>query len=363
MKTASADADPRMGTEQDIAFWLYSSGSNGRPKATPHLQKSLLVTADSYARNVLNISEQDVCFSLCKLFVAYGLGNSLTFPLRFGASTVLLSEHASPEKVFETLEKYKPSVFFAVPTQYNSMLKKMNDRVVPRFRVCASAGESLPLDVCRQWKANTGLDIIDGIGATEALHIFISNQPGDVREGSSGRLVPGYEARIVDEDDVDVPEGESGHLLIRGKSLTPGYWNRPDENMAKMVEGGWFRTGDLYSQQDGYFTYEGRGDDMIKVGGLWVSPMEIEYALTEHEAVYECAVVGHDVEGLTKPFAHVVLNEAARPRAKEHLERELLDFVAGQLPKFKRLWGIRFTDGLPKTATGKIQRFKLRQKK
>jgi benzoate-CoA ligase family protein len=363
MLSASTEADVHMVTRDDIAFWLYSSGSTGRPKGTPHRQNSLLVTADSYAKHVLKISEQDVCFSVSKLFFAYGLGNSLTFPLRFGASAILLSESPSPDKVIETLMKYRPSVFFGVPTQYNSVLKKMNGAGLPWLRICASAGESLPPEIFKQWKASTGLEILDGIGSTEALHIFISNQPDDVREGSSGRLVPGYEARILDEYGTEVPAGETGHLVIRGQSLTPGYWNRPEENEQKLLGGGWFRTGDMYSQKDGYFTYQGRGDDMLKVGGIWVSPMDIEYALIEHEAVHECAAVGHDVEGLAKPFAYVVLNEAARSRAKENVSQELLEFLAQKLPRFKRPWGIHFVDDLPKTATGKVQRFKLRQLK
>jgi benzoate-CoA ligase family protein len=359
----SPEADPHLSTADDIAFWLYSSGSTGKPKGTPHRQNSLLVTADAYAKHVLRMSEDDVCFSASKLFVAYGLGNSLTFPVRFGASTVLLSESPTPEKVLETLVKYQPSIFFGAPTQYNSVLKKMDGTGLPWLRMCVSAEESLPREIYKKWKAATGLEILDGIGSTEALHIFISNQPDDVRAGSSGRLVPGYEARIVDDHDSLLPEGETGHLLIKGKSLTPGYWNRPGDNENKILDGGWFRTGDMYSQQDGYFTYQGRGDDMLKVGGVWVSPVEIEYALTEHEAVHECAAVGHEVEGLVKPFVYVVLNEASRPRAKERLARELMDFLAQQLPKFKLPWGINFMDDLPKTATGKIQRCLLRQRR
>ena len=361
--SASAEAHPHLVSQDDIAFWLYGSGSIGRPKGTPHRQSSLLATADGYAKHVLRITEDDVCFSVSRLFFAYGLGNSLTFPIRFGASTVLLSESPSTDKILETLEKYRPTVFAGVPTRYNSMLKKMNGTTMPRLRICTSAGESLPLDIFKQWKERTGLDILDGIGATEALHIFISNEPDDVKEGSSGKLVPGYEAKIVDEYGNEVPPGKAGQLLIRGATLTPGYWNRPEENMAKMLDGGWFRTGDIYSQHDGYFIYQGRGDDMLKVCGISVSPMEIEYALSEHEAVHECAVAGHEVEGIMKPFAHVVLNEAARPRAKELLEKELLEFCAERLPRFKCPWGIRFMDDLPKTATGKIQRFKLRQSK
>lgn len=354
----SPEIEPHPASPRDIAFWLYSSGSTGKPKGTPHKHESMLCTADYYARQVLNITENDVCFSVSKLFFAYGLGNNLTFPLRFGATAVLLSEAPTPEKVMATLERHRPTVFFGVPTQYNSVLKKMNGHKFPFLRRCVSAGEALPPEIFRQWKEKTGLSILDGIGSTEALHIFISNVAGQVREGSSGRLIPGYEAKIVDDEGHEVPEGETGHLLIRGTSLTPGYWNRPQENRMKILPEGWFRTGDMYSSKDGYFEYQGRGDDMLKVGGIWVSPMEIEYALIEHPAVNECAVVGAKVEGLVKPFAHVVLNEATP--ADEELKKAIMEFVAGKLPKFKRPWAINLVDSLPKTATGKVQRFKLR---
>lgn len=230
-------------------------------------------------------------------------------------------------------------------------------------RLCVSAGEALPPEILKQWKALTGLDILDGIGSTEALHIFISNRKGDVKEGTSGRMVPGYDAKIVDDQDKEVPPGETGHLLIRGTSLTPGYWKKPEVNEERFLKDGWFRTGDMYSSEDGYYTYQGRGDDMLKAGGIWVSPMEIEYTLMEHPAVNECAVVGHKVEGLEKPFAYVVLHESPEGGASEKLTKELMEFVAGKLPKFKRPWGIHYVDDLPKTATGKIQRFKLRQAK
>ncbi len=357
---ASTEAEAHRVGPDDIAFWLYSSGSTGRPKGTPHKQVSMLYTADTYAKNVLALSEEDVCFSVSKLFFAYGLGNNLTFPLRFGASAVLLSDPPTPEKVIETLQKFRPTVFFGVPTQYNSLLKKMADVRFDSVRECVSAGEALPPEILKQWKAATGLDILDGIGSTEALHIFISNQRNDINEGTSGRIVRGYEAKIVDDDDIEVPAGETGHLLIKGTSITPGYWNRPAVNEEKFLTGGWFRTGDMYSRQDGYFTYQGRGDDMLKVGGIWVSPMEIEYALIEHPVVHECAVVGLKVEGLVKPFAYVVSSAAGDVAAEQGLEKELMEFVAGKLPKFKRPRGIRFIDELPKTATGKIQRFKLR---
>lgn len=359
---ASPEADPYLVDREDVAFWLYSSGSTGKPKGTPHKHVSMLHTADTYAKQLLKISEEDLCFSVSKLFFAYGLGNSVTFPLRFGATCVLLSESPTPDLVLATLRKFEPSVFFGVPTQYNSLLKKMNGSTFPSLRLCASAGEALPPEIFKQWKASTGLDILDGIGSTEALHIFISNRQDDVKEGTSGRLVPGYEAKIIDEEGKEIETGQTGHLVIRGTSLTPGYWNRPEENEHKMLGDGWFRTGDMYSQEDGYFVYQGRGDDMLKAGGIWVSPMEIEYALIEHPAVDECAVVGHKVEGLEKPFAYVVLNEAHASATKETVSKELLEFVGQKLPKFKRPWGIHFVDELPKTATGKIQRFKLRQR-
>jgi benzoate-CoA ligase family protein len=358
--SASSEIDPYLVNSDDIAFWLYSSGSTGRPKPTPHKQGSMLFTADTYARQVLKIREEDLCFSVSKLFFAYGLGNSLTFPLRFGASAILLSDPPSPEKVIDVLMRHQPNVFFGVPTMYNSLIKKMNGEEFLRLRLCVSAGEALPPEIYRQWKAKTGVEIVDGIGSTEALHIFISNRPGEVQEGTSGSLVPGYEAKIVDDDGAEVPVGETGHLIIRGDSITPGYWNRPEQNEEKILADGWFKTGDMYSRINGSFTYQGRGDDMLKVGGIWVSPMEIEYMLIEHEAVNECAVVGHEVEGLVKPFAYVVLHPHSAGD-EELLHGELMQFVAERLPKFKRPWDIRFLDELPKTATGKVQRFKLRQ--
>jgi benzoate-CoA ligase family protein len=357
---ASPEAESHLVNPDDIAFWLYSSGSTGRPKPTPHKQISMLFTADTYAKDVLRLTEDDVCFSVSRLFFAYGLGNSLTFPLRFGASVVLLSDPPTPEKVTETLVTYRPTLFFGVPTMYNSMLKRMDSVELLGLRMCLSAGEALPPEIFKQWKAKTGLEIIDGIGSTEALHIFISNRPGSVVEGASGSVVPGYEAKIIHDDGTEVAAGETGHLIIRGESLTPGYWNRPEQNQEKILPDGWFRTGDMYSRDNGHFIYQGRGDDMLKVGGIWVSPMEIEYVLIEHPAVNECAVVGHDVEGLQKPFAYVVPDASSAAVDEEQLSRELIEYVAKKLPKFKRPWSIHFIDTLPKTATGKIQRFKLR---
>lgn len=358
---ASIEIDPYLANPDDIAFWLYSSGSTGKPKPTPHKQGSMLYTADTYAKQVLNISETDVCFSVSKLFFAYGLGNSLTFPIRFGASAILLSDPPSPEKVIDVLLRHQPNIFFGVPTMYNSLLKKMNGEEFAGLRLCVSAGEALPPEIYRQWKAKTGVEIVDGIGSTEALHVFISNRPGEVKEGTSGSLVPGYEAKIVNDDGSEVALEETGHLLIRGESITPGYWNRPEQNQERVLDDGWFKTGDMYSRVNGCFTYQGRGDDMLKVGGIWVSPMEVEYILIEHEAVNECAVVGQEVEGLVKPFAYVVLHQHSKDN-QERLQSELMQFLAERLPKFKRPWGIRFMVDLPKTATGKVQRFKLRQR-
>ncbi len=363
MKAQSTEAPTRPAEADDIAFWLYSSGSTGRPKGVPHRHRDLIHAADHYGRHVLNLNETDICFSVSKLFFAYGLGNGLGLPFRYGASTVLLSQAPSPEAVQDVVSRYRPTVFFGVPTQYNSVLKRMNgENAFQSVRTCVSAGEALPPEIFQRWKEVTGLEILDGIGSTEALHIFISNMPGDVRPGTSGRIVPGYEAKIVDEEGREVPPGEAGQLIIRGNSITTGYWKRPDDNAEKFLPGGWFKTGDMYIQKDGYFSYQGRGDDMLKVGGIWVSPVEIENVLIEHEAVHEAAVVGHDVEGLSKPFGYVALNEAFRDRAGgEELSSELLEFVSARLPKFKWLRDVYFVEELPKTATGKIQRFKLRK--
>ncbi|MGC8602658.1 MAG: benzoate-CoA ligase family protein [Desulfomonilaceae bacterium] len=360
LESASTETESYLANRDDIAFWLYSSGSTGKPKGTPHKQISMLFTADTYAKTVLDICENDVCFSASKMFFAYGLGNGISFPLRFGASVVILSDRPTPENVLDTIFKFKPTVFFGVPTLYNSLLKKLTGESMSWIRICTSAGEALPPEIYKKWKEKTGLEILDGIGSTEALHIFISNRPGKSRPGTSGWPVQGYEAKIVDDDGREVSPGETGHLIIRGESVTPGYWRRPEENEKRVLPDGWFKTGDMYSQNDGYFTYQGRGDDMLKSGGLWVSPMDIEQALLEHEAVYECAAVGREIEGLVKPFVYVVLNEGWDQESGDQLKRKLLDFVAEKLPKFKRPWGIFFVNDLPKTATGKIQRFKLR---
>jgi len=365
MDSSSDKANAYPSRRDDIAFWLYSSGSTGRPKGVPHRHIDMVHSADNYGKKVICVSEHDVCFSVSKLFFAYGLGNGLHIPFRHGASTVLLPTPPSPESVMETVATFKPTVFFGVPTQYNSVLKRMDRSTVDSFksvRVCASAGEALPPEIFRKWKEETGLEILDGIGSTEALHIFISNMPDDIRPGTSGRVVPGYEAKIVDDAGREVLEGEAGQLVIRGESVTKGYWQRPEDNDEKFLDGGWFKTGDMYTQENGYFTYQGRGDDMLKVGGIWVSPVEIENVLIQHEAVNEAAVVGREVEGLSKAFGYISLNEGYVDRSgRDGLTDEILKFVSERLPKYKWLRGIYFVEELPKTATGKIQRFRLRK--
>ncbi|MFA5794228.1 MAG: benzoate-CoA ligase family protein [Candidatus Brocadiia bacterium] len=358
MAKASPAAEACPSSSNDIAFWLYSSGSTGKPKGVPHRHLDILYTADTFAKEVLKITEKDIIFSASKLFFAYGLGNNLSFPLRFGASAVLMPGKPSPENVMAALAKYKPTAFFGVPTLFNSMLKKLDKDCLSSVRICTSAGEALPPEIYSKWKEATGLEALDGIGSTEALHIFISNFPNDVKPGTSGKVVPGYEAKIVDDSGNELGSGKTGYLIIKGQSITPGYWKRPDDNAEKMLPDGWFKTGDMYQLDNGYFSYQGRGDDMLKVGGIWVSPIEIENVLLQNKMVSDCAVVGQLVEGLTKPFAYVVPQPSM---SKTQAEAEkILQFVQERLPKYKWPWQVFFVDELPRTSTGKVQRFKLR---
>jgi benzoate-CoA ligase family protein len=360
---ASPALDPADTSRDDIAFWLYSSGSTGFPKGAVHLQHDIEVTVQNYARGVLNLTADDVCFSGSKLFHAYGLGNNLTFPYSVGASTVLFPGRPTPDALFETMARHKPTVFFTVPTMYAAMLavpeaEKKYD--LSSLRLCVSAAEALPAEIYRKWKEKFGLEILDGIGSTEMMHIFISNFPGRVRPGSSGRLVPGYRARLADENGVEVPVGEIGDLLVSGDSAAPFYWNKHEKSKTTM-RGEWMFTGDRYHQDaDGYFWYDGRSDDMIKVGGAWVSPIEVENALIEHPAVLESAVVGaKDAAGLMKTKAFVVLKQGHVGSAA--LVTELQEFVKSRIAPHKYPRTIEFVVDLPKTVTGKIQRFKLRE--
>src|SRR5438132_7594259 len=343
-------------------FWLYSSGSTGRPKGTVHIHSSLMQTAELYAVPVLGIDESDIVFSAAKLFFAYGLGNALTFPLAVGATSVLMAERPTPAAVSRVMRERRPTIFYGVPTLYNAMLAS-NDLPPGEelaLRRCVSAGEPLPQDIGRRWSARIGVDILDGIGSTEMLHIFLSNWPDGVRYGTTGRPIPGYELKIVDEEERPVRRGEIGDLLVSGPTSAAYYWNNRERCRATFI-GRWTRTGDKYFEDEyGYYVYCGRSDDMMKVSGMYVSPAEVEAALITHENVLEAAVVGApDENGLTKPKAFVV----AKPGvcADEELVQVLEAHVKGLLVPFKCPRWYAFLDELPKTATGKIQRFKLRQ--
>jgi benzoate-CoA ligase len=343
-------------------FWLYSSGSTGRPKGTVHIHSSLVQTAELYAIPVMGIAETDIVYSVAKLFFAYGLGNALTFPMAVGATSVLMAERPSPASVSRVLREHRPTVFCGVPTFYAAMLARndLPQRDELALRRCVSAGEPLPQEIGRRWSARVGVDILDGIGSTEMLHIFLSNWPDAVRYGTTGRPIPGYELKIVDEEERPVRRGEIGDLLVSGPTSAAYYWNNRGRCRATFM-GRWTRTGDKYFEDDdGYYVYCGRSDDMLKVSGMYVSPAEVEAALIAHEDVLEAAVVGApDENGLTKPKAFVVAKPGVR--GDEELVRALEGHVKGLLAPFKCPRWYAFLDDLPKTATGKIQRFKLRE--
>lgn len=356
---ATVDAAP-----DEAAFWLYSSGSTGMPKGVIHVHSSLKGTVDTYASRVLGIREDDTVFSVAKLFFAYGLGNGMTFPLSVGATTVLFGGRPTPESVFEVLETNRPTIFYGVPTLYGAMLGAVGDAPIPgtdRLRISVSAGEALPQEIGERWRAKTGSDILDGVGSTEMLHIFLSNVPGDVAYGTSGIAVPGYDVRLVDDDGADVPDDEVGELLVRGETAASGYWNQREKSRATFL-GEWTRTGDKYTRRsDGRHIYCGRTDDMFKVSGIWVAPFEVESALIAHPAVLEAAVVPHeDDEGLLKPKAYVIRAEPGKEADPAALFETLKEHVKGEIGQWKYPRWIEFVDDLPKTATGKIQRFKLR---
>jgi benzoate-CoA ligase len=322
----------------------------------------MVVAAETYAKQVLGLRASDVVYSAAKLFFAYGLGNAGYFPMSVGAQSVLFPHRPTPDAVFELITRRRPTVFFGVPTLYAAMLaaKDAPGRDLSSLRLCVSAGEALPADLYRRWHDRFGVEIVDGIGTTETGHIFLSNRPGAVRPGSSGLPVPGYECAIVDDDGRPVPPGEIGNLRVRGDSTMAYYWNKHDKTRETLF-GAWIQTGDKYRQDaEGYYWYAGRGDDMLKVGGIWVSPIEVEATLIQHEAVLEAAVVGHeDDDRLVKPRAYVVLKDAAR--ASDALATELRAFVKDKIAPYKYPRWIEFVPELPKTATGKIQRYRLRQ--
>jgi benzoate-CoA ligase len=372
-KRAPAVIKPAYTTRDDVGFWLYSSGSTGSPKGAIHSQYDMVIISQAYASGILGLKEDDICFSAARLFFAYGLGNAMYFPMFAGASAVLSPHRPTPELVFRYLERFRPTVFFGIPTLYGQMLeyKAKQDREkgskpdpnanheLSSVRICVSAGEALPPDIYLRWKQRFGVDILDGIGSTEMLHIFLSNRPGDVKPGSTGKPVPGYELKLVDDDGQEVPRGEIGTLMVKGDSAAQFYW-RKREKTRKTMQGEWINTGDkYYVDNEGYYWCAGRQDDMLKVGGIWVSPVEVENCLDEHPAVLECAVVGcKDEQELVKPKAFCVLRENYSP--SEETENELKQWVQSRLAKYKYPRWIEFVPSLPKSATGKIQRFRLR---
>jgi benzoate-CoA ligase family protein len=359
-----AGADDRLApasTHRDEpAFWLWSSGSTGAPKGAVHLHHDMVWCAELYGRGVLGIGPDDVCLSVAKLYFAYGLGNGLYFPMRAGAASVLHPGRFEPGAYFDLIERYRPTFFFGVPTAYAAMLAVEGPATLGAVRHCVSAGEPLPAALFTRWKERFGVEILDGIGSTEALHIYISNRPGRARPGSSGEVVPGYRVRVVDEAGRDLPPGEIGDLLVAGESVAAYYWNKHAQSR-RAFAGEWFQSGDKYYRDaDDYYWYCGRTDDMLKAGGQWVSPAEVEATLMQHPAVFECGVVGRaDADELVKPYAYVVLKPDHA--ATEALAQEIKGFVRDKIAAYKYPRWIEFVPELPKTATGKIQRFRLRE--
>ena len=387
LAAASPELDAAPTTCDDVAFWLYTSGSTGTPKGSMHLHRDLITTAEHYGVATLGIREDDLVYSAAKLFFAYGLGNGMTFPFYVGATTVVLAGRPTPDAVMELLRKHQPTIFYGVPTLYGAMLaqppgaeetgsavrgraaRALSRDALPssspgdgssRLRLAVSAGEALPAEIGAAWEERFGAPILDGLGSTEMLHIFLSNREGDVRYGTSGKAVPGYQLKVVAETGQPAAPGEIGELWVSGDSSAVAYWNQREKSLATF-HGPWTRTGDKYVvDEEGYYHYRGRTDDMLKVGGQWVSPFEVESALIGHEAVLEAAVVAaEDEQGLVKPKAFVVPREGVEADAE--LAAALQEFVKERLAPFKYPRWIEFAGDLPKTATGKIQRFKLRQ--
>jgi benzoate-CoA ligase family protein len=345
----------------DMAFWLYSSGSTGRPKGVVHLHHDIPYTCETYAREVLGITEEDVTFSSTKLYHAYGLGNNFSFPYSVGASTVLLAGRPSPPAILETAQRHRPTLFFSVPTLYNAMLNLPDAAAydLSSVRLCVAAAEPLSPTVLKRWRKTYGLDILDGIGSTEMLHIYCSNRPDRIVPGTSGDAVPGYELRLLDDEGVEVADGEIGNMHVRGDSAHAFYWHQHDRTKATL-KGDWFFTGDRYRRNEaGAYVYEGRADDMIKVGGLWVSPIEVENALAEHPLVVECAAVGVRAEETTRVKAYVICRE--HDQGSGELETELQEWCKERLRRYEYPHYFEFVEELPKTLTGKIQRYKLRE--
>jgi len=348
---------------EDVLYWGYTSGSTGKPKAAVHSHQDFLAAADLVGAGVFGIAPDDLIFSASKLYFAFGLGNALYFPARVGAGAVLVPERITPELAFETLTRERPTLFFAVPTLYARMLEVPDAERrfdLSSLRYAVSSGEALPPTVFDAWADRFGLELVEVVGSTEALHDFIANRPGQARRGAAGKVVPGFEARLVDDAGAPVPPGAVGHLLVKGETTAPYYWHRLERTRRTML-GEWLRTGDMFRQDaEGWFYFEGRSDDMLKVGGQWVSPAEVEAQLAAHPAVLEAGVVGEeDRHGLTVPCAFVVLKDGRA--ASPALAEELRELVRRHAARFKTPGRVEFVAELPKTATGKIQRFRLRR--
>jgi len=362
----STEFDPALQPEDAPGFMLYSSGSTGRPKGVPHAALDLLGPAAPWGSEILGVTADDVLFSASKMSFAYGLMSSLTLPLFFGATGVLFPGKPGPYELFEVIARHRASLFFCVPTLYSLMLRAFEpgtpDCDLSSLRLCYSAGEALPASLCQEWLRQTGVEILDGIGSTEAFNLFVSNRQGRVRCGTSGEVVSGFEARLVadggDGKSPEVPDATPGNLLIRGPGLCKAYWNRPEKTAETMLAGGWLATGDVYVREHGVYTHQGRSDDMLKVGAHWVSPVQVENALRQHPAVAECAVAGLRVEGLVRPCAHVVLKDPGQDRTR--LGVEIVRLARGLLPLYMCPVRVEFHNELPKTPTGKVQRFRLR---
>ncbi|MCH8266957.1 MAG: benzoate-CoA ligase family protein [Acidobacteria bacterium] len=357
LEQSSPTLAPEPTSKDDIAFLLYTSGSTGGPKGAVHLQHDMLFSTELYARSILKIAEQDIAFSASKLFFAYGLGNGMYFPFSVGGAAVLNPHRPTAETIFDYIEKFRPTLFFGVPTLFSAMLQIPEKKDLSSIRFAVSAGEALPAEIFQRFQERFGVTILDGIGSTEMLHIFISNRPGDARPGSTGKLVPGYEAKIVDDDGTEAAQGEIGNLWVKGDSAAAFYWRKQELTKRTML-GEWLVTGDKYTvDENGYFCYCGRADDMLKVAGQWVSPAEVENALLGFPGVLEAAVIGlEDNDGLIKPKAFLVMNQQAEAGTEESLRK----FLREKLRGYKCPRWFEFVQELPKTPTGKIQRFKLR---
>ncbi|HEV3469656.1 MAG TPA: benzoate-CoA ligase family protein [Pyrinomonadaceae bacterium] len=362
--TGAPEAEVEPVGDEATAFILYTSGSTGRPKGAVHVHRNLPFTVEAFCRHLLRVGPEDRLFSSSRLFFAYGLGNSLSFPLGSGAAAVLCKERPTPQTIAGVFERYRPTIFFGVPAVFRALLEHASRGAALEtgsLKFCVSAGEKLPARIFHEWKGLTGLDILDGIGSTEMLHMFISNSREEIRVGSSGRVVPGYEAKLTDAPGREVVGAGTGDLWVKGLSASIGYWMEPEKTAAAMRDG-WVRTGDLYRRDgEGYYWFEGRADDLFKVKGMWVSPVEVEEALLSCPEVSEAAVVPRvDEEGLNRVVAYVVL-KSKQPAGAE-AEGKLNSHLSARLPPYKRPAEFHFTDALPRTATGKLQRFKLRDK-